>query len=265
MINIFENGTPESARTARRLKKRLNESGYTVSEVFDMQAELTICIGGDGSLLNMLSLHDFPTMPIIGINTGHLGFFQELGLKDIDKFISNYAEQRFQRQSYRTVYARVTDDNGAVTTVKGLNEIVIRGGLSHMVFLNIYIGDSFIEKFCGDGAVVSTPAGSTAYNYSLGGSIVDPRLDLLQVTPIAAVNSTAYRSFTSSILLPPDLSLVIIPEYPRPGREILVTADGLERNYAGISEIRAGFNSERITLLRFEDYDFWSKVKEKLL
>ena len=64
-----------------------------------------------------------------------------------------------------------------------------------------------IEKFSGDGILVATSAGSTAYNYSLGGSIVDPRLKLLQVTPIAPMNTTAYRSFTSSILLPSDLTI----------------------------------------------------------
>ena len=62
-----------------------------------------------------------------------------------------------------------------------------------------------------NGLLVSTPAGSTAYNYSLGGSIVDPRLRLLQATPIAPMNTTAYRSFTSSILLPPDLSMEVKP------------------------------------------------------
>jgi NAD+ kinase len=112
--------------------------------------------------------------------------------------------------------------------------------------------------------VVSTPAGSTAYNYSLGGSIVDPRLDLLQVTPIAPINSTAYRSFTSSILLPPNLSLGIFPEYPK-SDDILVTADGIEKAFKGADEIHLAFNDEVVTILRFKEYDFWNTVKQKLL
>jgi NAD+ kinase len=263
-INIFENGTSISATIARQLRRKLSENGYTVTDVFDRKAALTVCIGGDGSLLNMLGAHDFPVMPIAGINTGHLGFFQEFSAKELDKFIAAYKQEKFTKQTYRTVYAEITEEDGTVTKVKGLNEIVIRGGLSHAAFLNIYIGDSFIEKFCGDGIVVSTPAGSTAYNDSLGGSIVDPRLDLLQVTPIAAIKSSVYRSFTSSILLPPDLSLRIIPEYPKM-HDILVTADGIERDYSEISEIRAGFNKAVVTLLRFKQYGFWNTVKEKLL
>jgi len=130
--------------------------------------------------------------------------------------------------------------------------------------LNIFIGDSFIEQFCGDGIVISTAAGSTAYNYSLGGSIVDPRLDLLQVTPIAPINSTAYRSFTSAILLPAGLSLGVFPEYPK-SKDILVTADGFEQAFAGPEEIRVAFNKESVTILRFSEYDFWNTVKQKLL
>ena len=88
----------------------------------------------------------------------------------------------------------------------------IKGSDSYSIHLNISIGGSFIERFSGDGLLIATPAGSTAYNYSLGGSIVDPRLKILQVTPIAPMNTTAYRSFTSSILLPSDLSLGVVPD-----------------------------------------------------
>jgi NAD+ kinase len=148
--------------------------------------------------------------------------------------------------------------------VRALNEIVVRGGGSHLAHLNIYIGDSFIEQFCGDGVVISTPAGSTAYNYSLGGSIVDPRIELLQVTPIAPINSTAYRSFTSGVLLPQELSVAILPDYPQTAN-LLITADGVETEYEGIERIRIGLGPDVVTLLRFKDYDFWETVKRKLL
>ncbi|MDR2157082.1 MAG: NAD(+)/NADH kinase [Clostridiales Family XIII bacterium] len=262
-INITQNGQGASKAIMARLTQKLESRGFAVPETFDAHAELTICIGGDGALLNMLDEHNFPTMPIVGINTGHLGFFQEIDADEIDAFLIAYETGRFTEQKYKTVFAEISTDTERVR-VKGLNEIVVRGGCSHSAHLNIFIGDSFIEQFCGDGVVVATAAGSTAYNYSLGGSIVDPRLDLLQVTPIAPINSTAYRSFTSSILLPPDLSLGIFPEYPK-SDEILIVTDGTERKFTGIREIHAGFNAEDITLLRFKDYDFWKTVKQKLL
>ncbi len=112
--------------------------------------------------------------------------------------------------------------------------------------------------------MIASPAGSTAYNYSLGGSIVDPRLRLLQVTPIAPMNTTAYRSFTSSILLPSDLSLGIVPDYRKDDKTYIIT-DGNETEYKRVSNIRIGFSDKVIKLIRFEGYDFWNKVKSKFL
>ncbi|MDR1043476.1 MAG: NAD(+)/NADH kinase [Clostridiales Family XIII bacterium] len=264
IINITENGAPESARIKLELAKRLEANGFAVADGFDQSAELIICVGGDGSLLRMLAEHDFPKQPIVGVNTGHLGFFQELDTGDIDDFIESYLSGKYKEQTYRTVYADVIGGSAGKVRVRALNEIVVRGGGSHLAHLNIYIGDSYIEQFCGDGVVISTPAGSTAYNYSLGGSIVDPRIELLQVTPIAPINSTAYRSFTSGILLPKELSVVIIPDYPQ-SKKLLLTADGAETEYTGIEEIRAGLSLDVVTLLRFRDYDFWNTVKRKLL
>ncbi|MDR0519974.1 MAG: NAD(+)/NADH kinase [Clostridiales Family XIII bacterium] len=265
MIFIAGNGMPESKRIGRRLEKKLVENGFGIDEEYSEDTELIICVGGDGALLRMLAEHDFPQQPIVGINTGHLGFFQELDTDDIDDFIEAYKAKKYSVQTYRTVYADIkVREMSRPIRAMALNEIVVRGGESHLAHLNIYIGDSFVEKFCGDGIVISTPAGSTAYNYSLGGSIVDPRINLLQVTPIAPINSTAYRSFTSGILLPQKLSLGIFPEYPQ-SDELLVTADGAETMLSGIEEIKVGLSREVVTLLRFKGYDFWNTVKCKLL
>ena len=129
--------------------------------------------------------------------------------------------------------------------------------------LDISIGGAFIERFSGDGILIASPAGSTAYNYSLGGSIVDPRLRLLQVTPIAPMNTTVFRSFTSSILLPPDLTLGIVPETSE--KIIYITNDGIETGYSDLKEIEIKISDTSVNLIRFSDYDFWNKVKDKFL
>jgi NAD+ kinase len=199
------------------------------------------------------------------VNTGHLGFFQELDAEDLDVFIEAYGRGDYVEQRFKTVYADVVLADGSTTHLKGLNDIAVVASGSGLAHLDIYIGDSFIEKFAGDGLVISTPAGSTAYNYALGGDIVDPRLDLLQVTPIAPISSNAYRSFTSGILLPPDLSFAIFPaEADRTGK-LLVAADGRDHVFDGVKEIRCGYGEHEVRLLRFGDYDFWNTAKRKLL
>lgn len=263
IINIFTNDNSVSKNTGKLLKQKFEKSGFVVAKDFDENAELIVCIGGDGSFLKTLHQYDFPKIPFIGVNTGHLGFFQELHPDELDEFIFKYKNNKYTLQDLKTVKA-VAVGGGEKTEYKGLNEIVVKSKKSQIIHLNISIGDSFIERFSGDGILVATSSGSTAYNYSLGGSIVDPRLDLLQATPIAPMNTTAYRSFTSSIILPPDLSLKIYPESSE-DRGIMIVTDGMEYDQHEIDEITIEFSETRVKLLRFENYDFWNKVKSKFL
>ncbi len=266
IINIVTNGTPSSAETKAHLAIKLESCGFEIADQFNDEASLTICIGGDGCLLRTLHSYDFPSTPFIGVNTGHLGFFQEISPSELDTFIDKYLDGKYEIQHLKTLhaYVKTDDDSDVFHKIKGLNEIVIKSSKSHTVHLNLSIGDSLIEKFSGDGLLVSTPAGSTAYNYSLGGSIVDPRLDLLQVTPISPMNTTAYRSFTSSIILPSMLSIDISPEEVPSGGKVIV-ADGYEYHFEKLYGMKIFLSNSKVKLLRFEDYDFWGKVKSKFL
>lgn len=263
LINIFSNKNDISLATQSELTKKLIDRGYTVTGEFSQDADLIICIGGDGALLETVHSCDFPLCPIIGINTGHLGFFQEISPDKLDDFIEGYENDEYSIQELNTVLATVTTVDGRENKHVGLNEIVIKGPQSYSVHFYISIDGMPIEKFSGDGVLVATSAGSTAYNYSLGGSIVDPRLKLLQVTPIAPMNTTAYRSFTSSILLPAELSLGVVPENTE--NRIFLTNDGIETGYSNVKEINVKVSDTVVHLLRFKDYDFWTKVKTKFL
>lgn len=262
-INIFSNTDAYSKEVSRLLHRKLNQIGFTVPKEFDPESELIISIGGDGALLGTLHRYDFPDIPILGINTGHLGFFQEIHPNELDEFVFLYRQNRYNIQKMKTVRAIVTDGEKEYE-YKGLNEIAIKADSSISVHLNISIGNSFIERFSGDGILVCTPAGSTAYNYSLGGSIVDPRLSILQITPIAPMNTTAYRSFTSSVVLPEELSVTVHPEQ-REDSGFLIVADGMEHKHKIITQVVLGFSDTVVRLMRFENYDFWTKVKTKFL
>jgi len=263
LISIFTNGTNFSLDTKTALSRKLNDKGYTVTGEYSEKTELIVCIGGDGSILETIHTCSFPDCPIIGINTGHLGFFQEISPENLDQFIEDYENGQYSIQELNTVEGVITTSDGTRHHHIGLNEICIKGAPSFAIHLDISIGGVPIERFSGDGILVATSAGSTAYNYSLGGSIVDPRLKLLQVTPIAPMNTTAFRSFTSSILLPAELSLGVIPE--QPDNRLTIVNDGIENNYSDVKEITVSFSDTKVQLLRFKDYDFWNKVKTKFL
>ena len=270
IISIIDFGRGDSERIACTLTEKLDKAGFKpVRDSID-GAELIIVIGGDGSFLRTLQKYDFPDVPYVGVNTGHLGFFQELSPDDLDEFVSKYQAGEFQKQCYRTVSGCVEYEGGK-RSLRALNEIVVKTADSRLAHLNIYIGDSLVEKFYGDGVIISTPAGSTAYNYALGGSIVDPRLDLIQLTPLAPVHTTAYRSFTSGIVLPPGLPARIFPDSDyvydsgATEREIIIAIDGYELRLSRIKSIEASLSEQSVTLLRFKNYEFWTTVKQKLL
>ncbi len=263
-IYIYANESETSKRTKRKLRQKLDASGFAVLPKYYDDAELLVCIGGDGTFLEAIHKFNFPQMPIIGINTGHLGFFQEIMPNKMDDFIFNYTQEKYSIQDLSTVKIIIHSEGQKYEHI-GLNEVAIKGDSTYAIHLNISIDGSFIERFSGDGLLIATPAGSTAYNYSLGGSIVDPRLNILQVTPIAPMNTIAYRSFTSSILLPSDLSLGIVPDMDTAKGELAIVCDGYTYKYTNIEKIDVSFSDTHVHLMRFEDYDFWTKVKSKFL
>ncbi len=263
-IIIYSSKTESSLAVDDLLSEKIKNAGFTKTDVLSDDVELIVCIGGDGTFLEGVHRFGLPSVPFIGINTGHLGFFQEIMPDKIDLFLSEYVKGNYTIQTMRTVKAIVSHENKFDEHI-GLNEIAVRNPAPYSAHLNISIGGGFIEKFSGDGVLISTSAGSTAYNYSLGGSIVDPRIELIQVTPIAPMNTTAYRSFTSSILLPPDLSIEIEPDRGINRETLLLTYDGVAVEYDNVDSIQVTLSDTPIHLLRFSTYDFWTKVKSKFL
>ena len=262
-VYIHANITEMSKKIEKILRSKLVKSGLRVFEELTDDTELIICVGGDGTLLHLMQEKDFPDTPVVGINTGHLGFFQEILPDKIDDFIFKYNEGQYSVQALSTVKATVVTEHGTFTHT-ALNEIAVKGEMTYPVHLNISINQSFIERFSGDGICVATPAGSTAYNYSLGGSIVDPGLELLQVTPIAPMKSIAYRSFTSSLVLPPDGKLNVLP-CDESDRMLNVIFDGRLASYDDVQSITMELSSRKVNLVRFDDSNFWDKVKNRFL
>ncbi len=263
-VYIHTNESIASNKVKQQLVDMLEKSNFAVADTFKDCVDLLICVGGDGTFLQAVHQYDFPDIPIIGVNTGHLGFFQEIMPNQLDEFIYHYNSNKYAIQTITTVQAEIHTKN-EVHKLLAINEIQLKGPSTSSTHLNISISGSFIQRFSGDGILVSTPSGSTAYNYSLGGSIVDPRLDLLQVTPIAPINTTAYRCFTSSIVLPSDESLEVSLDNFTDEKSLTAIYDGLPIVYEDVESVIFTLSDETINLLRFDTYDFWAKVKSKFI
>lgn len=263
VITISSNNLSQSLKVNEILKNKLTKNGYNVSNKIEKNTELLISIGGDGSFLHTIHNFDLIDVPVMAINTGHLGFFAELYPDQIDKFIESYINKEYFIQEIAPLEASIYTNKECVD-ITAINEIVIKNIKSRTVHLDLQVDGIKIEHFSGDGMLISTPIGSTAYNYSAGGSIVDPKLDLFQLTPIAPMNTNAYRSFTSSIILPTTSVISISPEYDFEN-SILIVIDGKQYKFTQIEEVKIYKSNYKLNLLRLNGYEFWNRVAEKFL
>ena len=204
-----------------------------------------------------------PNIPFVGINTGHLGFFPDISPKDIDIFIQSYLEGDYITQELPLLQAKVITNDG-YCNILGINEAVVKGDKSRTIHLKLDINNKHVQNFSGDGLIISTSTGSTAYNYAVGGSIVDTSLNVMQVAPVAPINTNAYRCFTSSIICSHDSIVNVSPECEFEN-STLVVVDGLEYNFKEINNISLSISDRKIKLLRTSNYEFWSRVCEKFL
>ena len=263
-IYVFCNLKDKSRETYERFIPMLEESGYEIAEEYSDDVDLLACIGGDGTFLSFVHKCGFPKAPIIGINTGHLGFFQEALPSNLRETLDYISKGEYQLQNICPVQARVVTRRGEFMRT-GLNEIVVRGPYSHASHYEISIDNTKIQEFSGDGIIISTPVGSTAYNYSLGGSLVSPDLEVLQLTPIAPMNTNAYRCFKSSLILPSTETITIAGTGRCEGGTVLLSFDGRTHEFGGVLKIEITRSDKEIHLIRTKSYDHWSLLSSKLL
>lgn len=216
--------------------------------------DVVVAVGGDGTVLEAARhalLHD---AVVIGINTGRVGFLADAEPEEVGQIVGMIASGEWNETSRMTVSASV--DGGESHT--GLNDVVIEKVVSQrLVSLEVHVdGDRFLT-YRADGLVFATPTGSTAYNLSAGGPIVDPRVDALLVTPVAP-----YSQFRRALALPPSVRLECRITHDRPAG---VNVDGRD---LGVIEpgqtvtIKAG--DQRVRFLDVAKRSYTQTVKEKL-
>ena len=163
-VYIYRNNKEPSIKAYDALVSMLkNSSIWEVMEEYSEDVDLLVCIGGDGTFLSFTHKMHFPSTPIVGINTGHLGFFQEAVPDDMEKLFEKLANEEYSLQKIKPVEAKIVTE-GATFTRIGINEVLIRGMYSHVSHYILSIDKTKIENFSGDGLLISTPVGSTAYN-----------------------------------------------------------------------------------------------------
>lgn len=262
-ICVVSNQLRRSLETADNLLENLHERGFSTSSQLTDETDLIISIGGDGSFLKVMHEFNCPETPVLSINTGHLGFFSEINPDQVDTLLDCISRDRFFIEEMAPLKAVITTTEGTFN-VWAINEVVIKSSQVKAIHLKVQVNGQLIQRFSGDGIIISTSAGSTAYSYSSGGSIVDPRIDVLQLTPLAPINTNSYRCFTSSVIFPPDTCIQLTSERDPEGY-VLVSTDGIDFPQESFELIEVSLAERRIKMLRLKQHDFWNKVVKKFL
>ena len=258
-IRIFQNNNKKSLGIKDILISKLEENGFIIDE---FNYDLGIAVGGDGSFLRMIKESNFNSnIFYIGVNAGTLGFAQEVDVRDIDKFISDLKNNNLIYEELGVLENSVyTKDS--VSRFYSLNEIVVREKNLNTVKLKIEIDNHLLEKFAGDGILVSTSFGSTAYNLSFGGSIVYNVFQSIQLTPIAPLNNKSYRNIINSVVLPQNKVIKISPVKTK---DLLISVDGENNIYTDVLYVQTVIQNKIIKCLRNKEYNFIDKINEKFI
>lgn len=237
----------------------LGEQGGFQKTQLASKADVLLVLGGDGTMLNAARLAGERSIPILGVNLGGLGFLTEVRLENLYPSLERVFANDFVLDERLMLQAHVHRHGETVARGVVLNDIVIgKGTLARMIELKISIQGQFVTNLRGDGLIVSTPTGSTAYSLSAGGPIVNPAVQSLMVTPICP------HTLTHRPLIVPGTAEIEVTLTSKDDGA-MATLDGqvgVAMTQGDTVEIK--ISEHRARLIRFPESSYYEVLREKL-
>ena len=265
LLCIASAARPAGVDASARLKQDLDEAGYTILEERDpgavAGADAILLLGGDGFLMETLHRLEFPGTPIFGVNFGTVGFLMNSHtiLPELPRILR---DGRFREVTYSILQANAVLEDGHAHIAYAFNEFVLERQTGQAVRLQVSIDGIAFNRFAGDGFVISTPAGSTAYNLAAGGPAVHPQVKGFVLTPLYPHRAEPFHSMQFSLMLPQD-SRISVESEDLPKRHMRLVVDG--RPIKGVACVEILDSQKRVTLLRTPDRDFVRMLSQKFI
>jgi NAD+ kinase len=231
---------------------------FTTSEELKNEIELFVSIGGDGTILDATTLIRDSGIPIIGVNTGRLGFLADIAKDQIPKTIKQLVNKRYSIDQ-RTLLKLETEKPIFGELNFALNEVTIsRKDTTSMITITTYLNDRFLNSYWADGLIISTPTGSTGYSLSCGGPIVMPGSNNFIITPIAPHNLNV-----RPLVISDEYELKVKVE----GRanQFLIALDSRIETIDSSVELTIKKECFKINMIETDTQDFASTLRNKLL
>jgi len=226
--------------------------------------DIVISIGGDGTLLHAFHRYreQLSTVAFVGIHTGHLGFYADWKPAEIEKLVISIAKREFEVIQYPLLEATINYQNTDEQSVYlALNESTIKSPDVTLV-MDVELNDHHFERFRGDGLCMSTPSGSTAYNKALGGAVIHPSLEAMQLTEMASINNRVFRTVGAPLVLPAHHKCVLKPVK---APDFMVTIDHLQLLHKDVKSIQYCVAKEKVRFARFRPFPFWTRVHDSFI
>ena len=265
-VAIFNNETSESQRVTKLLRAEIDRVGL---EYDAAHPEVVITIGGDGTLLSAFHhyVDKLDQIRFVGIHTGHLGFYTDWRNFEIDDLVDSLVQDSGQSVSYPLLDMQAIYSDGTVDKYIALNEASIRNIIRTMV-CDVYINNQLFENFRGDGLCISTPTGSTAYNKSVGGAIMDPNSIGFQLAEMASLNNRVFRTLGSPIIFGAQTKLML---RLRDVNDHVMTCDReklrlkVQKGSRYLMELSFQASQKKIYFARYRHSNFWNRVKDSFI
>jgi len=270
---VIKPDAPEIATLYQEIKRKFEERGIEVLlvehsaqmlsltggisfEQLCRESDFLVSLGGDGTLLSLVRKSYGYKKPVVGINAGTLGFLADVRISEVDKFLDDLQMGEYRLDTRMLIDAYIQTADGR-KKIYAFNDVVItRPSISHMVKIDASINGTWFNVYRGDGLIISTPTGATAYNLAAGGPIVYPLTKAFIMTPIAAHSLTQ-----RPLVVPSDFTLHLSSKNDK----VIVMADGQDDYVMQAGEVLVVNSSEiEVQLLHKKDRNYFSVLREKL-
>jgi NAD+ kinase len=231
---------------------------FSTHEDIKHQAEVMLSIGGDGTLLDTLKFVRDSGIPILGVNTGRLGFLSTVSLNEMGSAMDALMKRDYELDK-RNLLRLETENDLFGRENFALNELTVhKKDSSSMMTIHAYLNDEYLNTYWADGLIVSTPTGSTAYSMSCGGPIIIPGSENFIITPIAPHNLNV-----RPIVLPSNNKITLKLEGR--SKKYLVALDSRTETIDSSVELTIKKEDFNVNLVRLPHHMFLSTLRNKLM
>lgn len=225
-------------------------------EIMCENVDMIVTLGGDGTLISAVRRSYKYKIPVLGVHAGKLGFLADFDIEELDAFIPKLKSGEFRIDERAMLQASI-HSNGTVKELVAFNDIVMtRPSISKMIHLETSVDGRSFNTYYGDGVIISTPTGSTAYNLSCGGPVLFPLTQVFAITPISPHSLTQ-----RPVVLPGQYEI----EVKTPDISALAVVDGQDMYEFGENDIiKIHLAKESARLIHRNEFNYFDVLKEKL-